>query len=416
MLKTTVVKNAVMRNALCTLVLFLSCNLLLAQEGSKESAHLDVADQIKKERDSQLDELNEQLKMNEEAVVKLKDELSGLQKADVNGRLLKLEELTTAQDNRLVLLENTRKTSVASNGQLAFTELLSVQRDIKPAELFLASQNFFTALGAISNLQRYSDFREWKSMYDAWYQKKKGGNPMLEYINSSVRMISEAGSQIPLYGSIVNSVSSGILSIISTVGGDNKKLLDKTPNMLALLNALSQFESQKALIDDEWAGINEELENLRNENAALVQEQLLFYDLNRLEYESKYLKATMDRDRDEYKTQSTQAIKTKINELDASPKTKDSWTRQVEIYMYRVQSIRLRFGQLTTRMLSNIRRYRELIQVFSDPGKFPATNQEFTREVENLGKALNVVEGKFLDSFNPTKYIEDSAVMYIQGS
>lgn len=389
---------------------------LTAQENPKESPQLDMADQIKKERDSQLEILNEQLKLNEDAVVKLKDELSGLQKADVNGRLLKLEELTAAQDNRLVLLENTRKTSVALNGQLAFTELLSLQRDIKPAELFLASQSFFTALGNISNLQRYSDFKEWKSMYDVWYQKKKGSNSMLEYINNSVRLISDASNKIPLYGSIVNTVSSGIMSLINSVGGDNKKLMEKTPNMLALLNAVSQFESQKALIDDEWAAINEELENLRNENSALVQEQLTFYDLDRLEYEAKYLKATMDRDRDDYKGRSTQAIKSKLGELDASPKTKDNWTRQVEIYMYRVQSIRLRFGQLTTRMLSNIRRYRELIVIFSDPAKFPGTTPEFTREVADLGKALNVVESKFLDSFNPTKYIEDSAVMYIQGS
>lgn len=369
-----------------------------------------IADQIKKERDQQLKTLNEQLKSNEEAIERLKQDLTLINSTNVQGRIQKLEEFNDIQEKRLRLLENNRKTSINLNGQLAFTELLSLQKDIKPADLFLASKTFYSELGNISNLQKYSDFTDWKTAYDEWYDKKKGKNGMLEMMNNSINLITNISSKIPLYGAVVQTVSSGISPLFSSIGGVSRQLENATPGMLTVVNTISQFESQKGIIDHEWGVINDELEVLEKENTLLIQDQLNYYGIDQGDYE-KFLKTTLDRNRDNFKNSCRQIITAKMNELDSAPKTKGTWMRQVETYMYKVQSIRLRFGQLTMRMKTNIKRYDNLITVFSNDAYFP---KSVSNKVKSLGQSLGYISDKFQDYFNPSKYIEDSAVMYIQ--
>jgi chromosome segregation ATPase len=389
------------------LILFclLAPNLSYAQEGTT------VSEQIKIDRDNQLKELNEKLKRNEEVVKTLTERLTAIDTRRTTDKVAALERLQKALDNRLNILEAAPITKIGLNGQLAFTELLSIQRDIQPASLFLTSQSFFTQLGNVSNIQQYKVFNEWKTEYDQWYTKQKNHDQMLEFVNSSVNLISNAANKVPLYGSIVQTVSSGVSTIITSVGKKDKELVKRTPTMLKLLNIASQFEQQKSEIDHEWESINKELGQLQNENNQLLHEQLDYYGLNKNDYEKKYFRATLDSEREDYKKYCRNIIEEKFTALDTSATTKGKWLGQVETYMYKVQSLRLRFGQLTSRMLSNIERYEQLIAIYSDNSKFPA---EFTVNVNNLGKTLATVKNKFNESFNPARYIEDSAVMYIE--
>ena len=373
----------------------------------------EVNDQIKREREVQIDRLNQQLESTEDEITKIREEMSALADRNIEGRIQKLGELVDKQDHRLAILENKRKTFISLNGQLAVAELLSLQRDVKPAKLFSASQRFFVALGEVSNLQNYDEFRAWKSEFDAWYASKGKEEKRFDFLNQAVSLISNTANNVPLYGTIVNTVSSGIFSLIGGIGKDGKKLAEKTPNMLYLLNAVSQFESQRADINNEWKSINEELEALQKENGALLDDQIEFYGLKRADWQG-YLSATTERDRDEFKNRIRQTIEKKMSELSDDPATSKSWMLHVEKYMYRVQSIRIRFGQLTSRMLSNIRRYRELIDLFSNREKFPTATSKFNEKVAALGGLLVDVEKTFGEFFNPARYIEDSAVMYIE--
>ena len=396
-----------MRKALPLLMICCSLHAALAQENDG------VTDQIKKEREVQLEGLNRQLELTEGEMVKIREEMASLADRNIEGRIQKLGELVDKQDHRLAILENKRKTFISLNGQLAFAELLSLQRDVKPARLFSASQRFFNALGNVSNLQNYDEFRSWKTEYDAWYAAKGKEEKRFDFINQGVKLISNTASNVPLYGTVVNTVASGLFSLIGGIGKDGKKLAEKTPSMLFLLNAVSQFESQRADINNEWKSINEELDALQKENAALMEDQIEFYGLKRSDCQG-YLAATTERERDEYKHRIRQTIEAKMIELGDSQAASKSWMLHVEKYMYRVQSIRIRFGQLTTRMLINIRRYRELIDLFSDREKFPTATAKFTEKVVELGGLLVEVEKTFGEFFNPSRYIEDSAVMYIE--
>jgi len=394
-----------------TLALFFF-NVLYSQTDSLNF----ISEQIKIERDYQLKLLNEQLISNEEEVIKFRELIENTRLAQTDNvkaqdRIKNLENLQLAFEKRLEILEKAPKIKIEHNGQLAFIELLSIQRDIRPADLFVTSQDFFKQLGNIGMIQQYKSFTDWKSEYDKWYSSQKSNDQMRELINNSITLISDAANNVPLYGSIVQTVSSGAGAIVSSLGRKQERLKQVTPVMLRLLNATSQFENQKSIIDYEWELINRELEQLKKENEALLDEQLNYYGIKKGEYEVRYLKATTETERDKFKASCRDVISKKFNSLESDSDTKGKWYGQVEVYMYKVQSLRMRFGQLTTRMFSNIERYEHLISVYSNNENFP---QEFTSKINGLEKSLHLVKEKFYSSFNPAKYIEDSATMYIE--
>ena len=376
-------------------------------------AQTEITEQIKTDRDNQLKELNEKLKNNEEIVNRLTEKLAATDNktASDKEKMEDLEKLQFALDNRLKILEEAPKTKINLNGQLAFTELLSIQRDIQPLELFLTSQSFFDQLGSIGKIQQYKYFASWKTEFDKWYEKDGKTDAMTGLLQNSLTLISTASSVVPLYGTMVNTAISGVTSLMGTLGKKEKDLYDKTPEMLKILTISSQFEQQKSIIDHEWKLINQELEQLQKENTLLLDEQMLYFAINKQRYESRYLRATLDSEREMFKNECRKSISDKIATLDRLPETKGKWLGQVETYMYKVQSLRLRFGQLTTRMLANIDQYDSLLKTYSDPGKFPL---EFTSKILAMNTPLNNLRNKFYSSFNPAKYVEDSAVMYIE--
>lgn len=368
-----------------------------------------ISDQIKIERDIQLNLLNDKLKNNEEEVKILTERIATA--ALDKEKIASLEMLQLRLDERLKILEEAPKTKINLNGQLAFTELLSIQRDLEPAKLFQSSIDFFDQLASMGNLKKYPSFNSWKEQYDKWYTTQNKNDQMLQLLNSSITLISDVANQVPLYGSIVQTASSGISTVISNLGSRHKDLVGKTPSMLLLLNTTSQFENQKAIIDHEWELINKELMQLQKENAELLNEQLNYYGIKHNDFDANYMSTSLDDVRDRFKNKCRETINDKLIFLESDLKTKGKWMGQVETFMYKVQSLRLRFGQLTNRMLSNLDRYESLISIFSDSSKFPV---EFTNEINGLEDKLNSVRKNFSVTFKSEKYIEDSAIMYIE--
>lgn len=241
-------------------------------------AQTEITEQIKTDRDNQLKELNEKLKNNEEIVNRLTEKLAATDNktASDKEKIEDMEKLQFALDTRLKILEEAPKTKINLNGQLAFTELLSIQRDIQPLELFLTSQSFFDQLGSIGKIQQYKSFTTWKTDFDKWYEKDGKSDAMFGLLQNSLSLISTASSAVPLYGTMVNTAISGVTSLVGTLGKKEKDLYDKTPEMLRILTISSQFEQQKSIIDHEWNLINQELEQLQKENALLLNELLCY--------------------------------------------------------------------------------------------------------------------------------------------
>ena len=232
-----------------------------------------VSEQIIKERDSLLLNLNKQLEDNAIKLKSLQGEFSDLNPNRTSQRLGSLDSIISKQENRITLLENSRKIQLKLNGQLAFTELMSIHRDIKPSNLLLSSQEFFSKIAAINNPMNYPAYEAWFKEYQKWYERKKGKDNWLDLINKSITVLNEPASNVPLYGSLFQTFSTGITSAMEIVGGTGRDLRDQTPAMLNVLNTASQFSQQQSIIDNEWTSINEELNKLEDEYKRLLEEQ-----------------------------------------------------------------------------------------------------------------------------------------------
>ena len=366
-----------------------------------------VSLQIIKERDSLLLNLNKQLEDNAITLKSLQGEFSDLNPNRTSQRLGSLDSIISKQENRITLLENSRKIQLKLNGQLAFTELMSIHRDIKPSNLLLSSQEFFSKIAAINNPMNYPAYEAWFKEYQEWYERKKGKDNWLDLINKSITVLNEPASNVPLYGSLFQTFSTGITSAMEIVGGTGRDLRDKTPEMLNVLNTASQFSQQQSIIDNEWKSINEELNKLENEYNRLLEEQAKYYGLD-MSAVAQYQNATLDSERETLKNKFRKSINNKISEWEKQG-NKD-WLTEIERFMVKTQSLRQRFGQLTLRMKSNIGKYQELITHFSKNDSFA---EEFRTKLRDLESSIDQVDSNFNAVFNPSKYIEDSAVMYI---
>ncbi|RXG21607.1 hypothetical protein [Leeuwenhoekiella aequorea] len=371
------------------------------------SAQDQVSAQIIKERDSLLLNLNKQLEDNAIKLKSLQGEFSDLNPNRTSQRLGSLDSIISKQENRITLLENSRKIQLKLNGQLAFTELMSIHRDIKPSNLLLSSQEFFSKIAAINNPTNYSAYQSWFKEYQDWYERKKGKDNWLDLINNSLTVLNKPASNVPLYGSLYQTFSTGITSAIEIVGGASRDLRDKTPAMLNVLNTASQFSQQQSIIDNEWRSINDELNKLENEYNRLLEEQATYYGLNMVMVK-QYQNATLDSERETLKNNFRRAINTKIGAMEKEHNKE--WLTEVERFMVKTQSLRQRFGMLTLRMKSNIAKYNELIVQFSKNELLP---EEFRSKIKELQSSIDQVNANFNAVFNPSKYIEDSAVMYI---
>lgn len=371
------------------------------------SAQDQVSAQIIKERDSLLLNLNKQLEDNAIKLKSLQGEFSDLNPNRTSQRLGSLDSIISKQENRITLLENSRKIQLKLNGQLAFTELMSIHRDIKPSNLLLSSQEFFSKIAAINNPTNYSAYQSWFKEYQDWYERKKGKDNWLDLINNSLTVLNKPASNVPLYGSLYQTFSTGITSAIEIVGGASRDLRDKTPAMLNVLNTASQFSQQQSIIDNEWRSINDELNKLENEYNRLLEEQATYYGLN-MAMVKQYQNATLDSERETLKNNFRRAINTKIGAMEKEHNKE--WLTEVERFMVKTQSLRQRFGMLTLRMKSNIAKYNELIVQFSKNELLP---EEFRSKIKELQSSIDQVNANFNAVFNPSKYIEDSAVMYI---
>ena len=351
--------------------------------------------------------LNKQLEDNAVKLKSLQGEFSDLNPNRTSQRLGSLDSIISKQENRITLLENSRKIQLKLNGQLAFTELMSIHRDIKPSNLLLSSQEFFSKIAAINNPMNYPAYETWFKEYQDWYERKKGKDNWLELINKSITVLNEPASNVPLYGSLFQTFSGGITSALEIVGGAGKDLREKTPEMLNVLNTASQFSQQQSIIDNEWKSINEELNKLENEYKRLLEEQATYYGLD-MSTVKQYQNATLDSERETLKNKFRKSINNRISEWEQ--KGNKEWLTEVERFMVKTQSLRQRFGQLTLRMKSNIAKYKVLIKQFSNNNAFA---QEFRLKLKDLQSSIDQVDANFNAVFNPSKYIEDSAVMYI---
>jgi hypothetical protein len=361
-----------------------------------------VLSDITKESETKSKELEEKIIFLDR---KIKDIDATLSKPNTDeGIIDKLKERVRTLEEKEDAQKKKELAVYQANYQTAVINLVSMEREIKPLELFFASQEFYSQLNQISNPMEYPDFSRWYAEFKTYLETNRRSDAVLDVTSRLLTTAGDFSRGFGITGALSESLFLSMGKFVESFSGKNKKdLRDKSLRMFQLTMTLSQYTTDKNFIENDWDDINKQLEELKSLQESTLNETLKYIGIARSDFESNFIAET-------------NAIKTldylnKVKNL-AGEKVMlergsngDGWKDKIYVDMQTVQSLKIRFGQTTTRLHSNIRKYDDLVKKYK--------NDEFLgARVYGLETKLIKLSDTFDKTFNPQKYISDAVKMY----
>ena len=131
-------------------------------------------------------------------------------------------------------------------------------------------------------------------------------------------------------------------------------------------------------------------------------EQMLGIDLKT--FGRKFTNETDAKKRTQYILDISKIAENKIvEERESNP---ENWKQNYHDQMLAVQNLKIRFGDITFRILENLNKYEGLIEKYK---KDPYLKDKMS----DLELKLDIVKNSFESTFNPQEYIKASNEMYI---
>ena len=342
-----------------------------------------------KEIDSKISTLDESLKNTSSASEKVEKLLE---------RVNYLEERQEEIDKNTISVYKYNYSSAVLN-------LASMEREIKPLNLFNSSREFYSTLDQISNPMNYDGYQEWFGKFKNYIKEEEEGDAKLAALQHMLQVTGDLAEGTPFTGVFAGSLFYGIGKFIESLNRRDKELRKQSMEMLKLTTSISQFTHDKDLIETEWEAINKslnELKDLQNKSMKKNLGDMLKIDLDR--FNDRFTDETDAKKRTQYMLDISKIAENKIvEERKANP---ENWKQEYHDQMLQVQNLKIRFGMLTFRILENLDKYEKLIEKYeSDP--------YLEEEMEQLKLKLDLVRNSFESTFNPQEYIAASNEMYI---
>ena len=342
-----------------------------------------------KEIDSKINNLDESIKNTNSASEKVEKLLE---------RVKYLEERQEEIDKNTISVYKYNYSSAVLN-------LASMEREIKPLNLFNSSREFYSTLDAVSNPMNYEGYQEWFGKFKNYIAEEKEDDARLEALNHMLQVTGDLAKGTPFTGMFAGSLVDGISQFIGSLNRRDKELREKSIKMLKLTTSISQFTHDKDLIETEWEAINKSLNELKElQNKAMEDNLVEILGIPQKDFQENFTNETDAKKRTQYILDISKIAENKIvEERKSNP---ENWKQEYHDQMLRVQNLKIRFGMLTFRILENLNKYEKLIQKYQ--------NDPFLKdEMKNLKLKLDLVRNSFENTFNPQEYIKDSNEMYI---
>ncbi len=291
------------------------------------------------------------------------------------------------------------------NYSSAVLNLASMEREIKPLNLFNSSREFYTTLDAVGNPMNYEGYREWFGKFKSYVAEERKNDARLEALNHMLEVTGDLAKGTPFTGVFAGSLFDGISQFIGSLNRRDKELKDQSMKMLKLTTSIAQFTHDKDLIETEWEGINKSLNELKElQNKALEENLVNILDIKKTDFTNNFTNETDAKKRTQYILDISGIAENKIaEERKTNP---ENWKQEYHDQMLAVQNLKIRFGMLTFRILENLDKYEKLIDKYqNDP--------LLKDEMKNLKLKLDLVRNSFESTFNPQEYIKASNEMYI---
>ncbi len=315
----------------------------------------------------------------------------------------KLLERVQALEDKQKALEQNELIVFEANYQSAIVNLLYMDREIKPVILFESTKEFFGLLSDVTNPTTYPDYNEWFLKFHNYIEKDKDKEPTLDVLIKLMDVTGTAAGNIPLGGPITTLFFTGIDDYIKTLSKKQHQLKEQSENMFLLISKLSQFDHDKGAIEQDWELITKELDELHTHYEVILNQNLKTLGISPADFNERF---THENDADKRYSYIT-GIRKKASELVASQKESNpkDWKENIYYSLMDIQSIKLRFGNITFRLQAYIDKYESLLKEYS---KDPAMGVKMTV----LQKKLNELKDIFENAFNPLDYINSTTRMY----
>ncbi|HSP41151.1 MAG TPA: hypothetical protein VLN46_06940 [Gillisia sp.] len=362
-----------------------------------------VLTELNRERLIQRENLDLRIKQIDSKIISLDESLKNTSSA--TEKVEKLVERVQILEEKQSELDKNVVSVYKYNFSSAVLNLASMEREIKPLNLFNSSRDFYTTLDKVSNPMTYDGYTAWFREFEKYIEANKREEAKLAALSHILNITGNLAEGTPFTGMFAGSLFDGIGSFINSLSKRDKDLRDKSLQMFKLTTTVSQFTHDKDLIETEWKVITKSLDELKELQEKAMEDNIVkILGISRAEFKKNFTDETDAKKRTQYIINVSKIAENKIaEEKDKNP---ENWKQDYYNQMVNVQNLKIRFGTLTFRILENLDKYQALINKYKD--------DEFLKtRVAELGLKLNMVSNSFESTFNPQEYIRASNEMYI---
>jgi len=318
-------------------------------------------------------------------------------------RIDKLVERVQILEQKQKALEENELAVYEANYQSAMINLVSMDREIKPLILFHTTREFFNSLTATSDPDNYRDFTAGYQHFKEYVDKFKDYSATLKAISGVVNATGTESASIPIVGAYSQLMFSGMAEYVNTIGHKKRDLKIEAEKMFAVTASLSQFTSDKNLVENEWEGITESLQEMQVYYDTVMNRNLRMLGIDRADVTAGFSRQSDAGKRYQYLTMLRQRAADYVQQLKKDdPK---NWKESIYYQLMDAQSSKVRYGEITNRILHHINKYSALIARYKD-------NKEIGEHVARLQEKLDQLKATFDDTFEPAQYVHAATQMY----
>jgi predicted ribosome quality control (RQC) complex YloA/Tae2 family protein len=355
------------------------------------------------------DNLDKKTARIDQTLSRLDDKVDSLDVAiaatrDAREKADKLLLRVQALEQKQQAIEENELNVYQANYQSAIINLVSMDKEIQPLLLFNSAKNFFSTLNETADPMNYPGYQDWYKKFYAYIEKEKDKDPALDVLHDMVRISGNITSATPIAGPVCQALFLGIDNYITSLGSRRKELRDESQKMFLLTAKLSQFDYDKDLIEQQWEIVTDDLDRLQIHYDTILNQNLALLKVPREEYARHFTRETDADQRYQFLTE----LRKRASGLVTDRRTADikNWKQPIYYELMDVQSLKLRFGELTFEIRGIIGRYNELVLKYkNDP--------EIGLKVQALGVKLDAMSDTFDSAFDPTEYINSATRMYL---
>lgn len=355
------------------------------------------------------DNLDKKTKAIDQTLSKLDNKVDSLDleiaaTRDAREKADKLLLRVQALEQKQLAIEENELYVYQANYQSAIINLVSMDKEIQPLLLFNSAKSFFSTLNETADPMKYPGYQEWYKKFYAYIEKEKDKDPALNVLHDMVQITGNITSATPIAGPVCQALFLGIDSYITSLGSKKKDLRAESQRMFLLTAKLSQFDYDKDLIEQQWDIVTNDLGKLQVHYDTILNQNLALLKVSKEEYGRRFAKETDAEQRYQFLTE----LRKNASGLVTGRKAADAknWKQPIYYELMDVQSLKLRFGELTFDIRGIISRYNDLVFKYkNDP--------EIGLKVQALGVKLDAMSDTFDSAFDPTEYVNSATRMYL---